>query len=63
MEEQNTAGKPIIKMTEFQLKAIVSCILETREKIPEKDKIVISGEGWKHTFIVVLEKPAIMEGS
>jgi len=63
MDEQNTAGKSIIKMTEFQFKAIVSCILETREKTPEKDKVVISGEGWKHTFIVTLEKPAVMNGS
>lgn len=63
MEEQKTEGKSIIKITEFQLKAIVSCIVETREKIPEKDKVVISGEGWKYTFIVVLEKPVVMNGS
>ncbi|GAJ19046.1 unnamed protein product [marine sediment metagenome] len=63
MDEQKPEGKPIIKMTEFQLKAIVSCVVKTREKIPEKDKVVISGEGWKHTFIVTLEKPAIMRGS
>ncbi|GAJ09039.1 unnamed protein product, partial [marine sediment metagenome] len=52
-----------IKMMEFQLKAIVESVVKTREKTPEKDKVVISGEGWKHTFIVILEKPAIMRGN
>ena len=63
MEEKKIKGKPVIKITEVQLKHIVQCIVEIKDKAPEKNKVVISGEGWRNTFVIFLDKPVAIEGS
>ena len=60
---QKTEGKPVIRITEVQLKHIVQCIVEIKDKAPEKNKVVISGEGWRNTFVIFLDKPVAIEGS
>ncbi len=63
VEEKENGGKPVIKMTEYQLKHIVACIVETKEKTPQKDKVVVAGEGWQYTFAILLDRTDTINGS
>ena len=48
--------KQVVKLTEKQLRNIVSCVVANRENIPPADKVVVAGEGWEYTFVVFLSK-------
>ncbi|MBA7586294.1 hypothetical protein ES708_28291 [subsurface metagenome] len=45
-----------IKLTENQLRNIVNCVVKSKEEQPQVNKLVVAGEGWQYTFIILISR-------